>query len=185
MESATDEALVRATRAGDLQAFDALYARYAQRLYSYLLRLVKVRAEAEDLVQEVFLTVLEDRTLELRPGRFAGWLFTVARNRAVERARTSARREAKATRIAQPPPSPDPEALALDKEVMARMERALSELSEPHREVLLLKAVGGLTYAQIAAVQAVPEGTAKSRVHFAVRAVRALFREDNDDPKAT
>lgn len=175
MDGRSDEALVRAVRLGEIGAFDELYRRYSSRLFSFLLRLVRDRAEAEDLLQEVFLTVLRDDALELRDGKVAAWLFTVARNRAIGRLRQQKREAAHADREDEPAPPASPEAKAEIRLRFEQVEKALAALSDDHQEVLLLKVVGGLTYAQIAEVQAVPEGTAKSRMHFAVRAVRKFF----------
>src|SRR5262245_5753283 len=169
----SDEELVSAIRRGDLAAFDELYARYSGRLFGYLFRLLGDRVAAEDVFQEVFIEVLDKDAFELREKQFAGWLFTVARNRCITHVRTSERR--RAALAAAPPPS------AVDARFEERAERqskldavssVLESLSEAHREVLLLKEIGGFTYRQIAELQAVPEGTAKSRLHFAVRALR-------------
>jgi RNA polymerase sigma-70 factor (ECF subfamily) len=182
MPERSDEDLVRAVRSGEIDAFDVLYQRYSRRLFSYLLHLSDDRARAEDLLQDVFLTALKTKSLELSPGKFGGWLFTVARNRALSEHRKDARK----LEVEEPAPSPTPEAEVEKKEAVALLFQAIGALSEPHRDVLILKEVAGLTYRQIAAVQNVPEGTAKSRLHHAIRSVRRFFAEhtggtDHDD----
>ncbi len=173
MEGRSDEDLVRAVRRGEIEAFDELYARYARRLFSYLLHLSNDRARAEDLLQEVFLTALRSEAFDLRPGKFAGWLFTVARNRAY----SERRKESRAVEVETPEPPPSPEAEVEKREAFALLAEAIGALSPPHRDVLMLKEVAGLTYSQIAAVQNVPEGTAKSRLHHAIKSVRRFFAE--------
>jgi RNA polymerase sigma-70 factor (ECF subfamily) len=166
----TDEELVEAIRRGDHEAFGLLYERYATRLYSYLIRHLGDRAAAEDLLQEVFLEVLESRSFELRPGRFGGWLFTVAKNRVLGRARDGQRRAERLSALsAEASPAPAPSAEHRD------VLRALARLSPPQQDVLLLKAVGGFSYREIAEIQSVPEGTAKSRLHLAIKALRELL----------
>lgn len=180
MRDRTDEALILAVRKGEIRAFDELYRRYADRLFGYLLRYVRDRAEAEDLLQDVFMTVLRDDALDLRPGQVGGWFFTVARNRALSRVR---RRRTEADHLERTePPSPvePPDVNAERRELVARVELAVEGLPQPQAEALMLKVVGGLTYAQIAHVQAVPEGTAKSRLHHAIRAVRAFFARETE-----
>jgi RNA polymerase sigma-70 factor (ECF subfamily) len=170
----SDEDLVRAIRRGEARAFDELYARYERRLFGYLLRLLKDRSVAEDLFQDVFFEVLRQSSLPvIEEGRFAGWLFTVARNRALGHLRSVERRktalegaELESPRVAAPDETHE------RKSQLEAMVAALATLSEPHQDALLLKEVGGLTYRQIAAVQDVPEGTAKSRLHFAIKAIR-------------
>jgi RNA polymerase sigma-70 factor (ECF subfamily) len=176
----TDEALVRAIRGGEIAAFDRLYDRYHRRLYSYLLRMCRDRAAAEDLLQEVFIEVLDDRAFELREGKFGGWLFTVARRRCLDHLRKSERRSAALGGLDPRAPIPTPEEQAEKKSRLEALADALCELSEPHQDALLLKEVAGLTYQQIAAIQSVPEGTAKSRLHFAIRALRRALGVGGD-----
>jgi RNA polymerase sigma-70 factor, ECF subfamily len=178
MREASDEDLVRAVRRGEIQAFDELYSRYARRLFSYLLHLSDDRARAEDLLQEVFLTALRSDALQLAPGKFGGWLFTVARNRALSEHRKDVRR-AEAPELEAKPEPPTPEAEVAKRQTLSLLAEAIGALSEQHRDVLILKEVAGLTYSQIAAVQNVPEGTAKSRLHHAIRSVRRFFAERN------
>ena len=178
MPHLTDEALILAVRRGEIRAFDELYRRYADRLFGYLLRYVQDRAEAEDLLQEVFMTVLRDEALELRPGQVGGWFFTVAKNRALSRVRRRRTEERHQENAVAPPPVETPEVNAERRELLARVELAVEGLPQPQAEALMLKVVGGLTYAQIASVQQVPEGTAKSRLHHAIRAVRAFFARE-------
>lgn len=177
----SDEDLVLAIRRGDLAAFDELYARYSGRLFGYLLRLLGDRDAAEDVFQEVFMEVLRKDALELREKQFAGWLFTVARNRGLTQVRTASRRK-NALEEARPLAEAGAnEGLEERTDRRARIDAVgavLDSLSEAHREVLLLKEVGGFTYRQIAELQSVPEGTAKSRLHFAVRALRRALGLD-------
>lgn len=169
----SDEELVRAIRGGDGAAFDELYARYSRKLFSYVLRILGSREQAEDVFQEVFMEVLRKDALELREAQFAGWLFTVARNRCLTALRNDAARKAPRAETTRLDPPLDE---AIDRRARLELVRgALASLSEAHQEVLLLKEVGGLTYRQIAEIQAVPEGTAKSRLHFALRAVRSAL----------
>jgi RNA polymerase sigma-70 factor (ECF subfamily) len=180
----TDEELVGRIRAGDRDAFDALYDRYARRLFSYLARMLKDRSLAEDLFQEVFLEVLREDALDLRDRHFAGWLFTVARNRALTHVRNQERRKGALADMARSEPKTEslsPEEALHQKSQLERLAAVLSTLSEPHHDALLLKEVGGLTYRQIAQIQDVPEGTAKSRLHTAVKAVRSALGVHGDD----
>lgn len=174
MGTLTDEELVRATRAGDGDAFDALYRRYSGKLFSYLVRLSGDRAAAEDLLQDVFLAVLRDRGFDLRAGGFGAWLFTVARRRALNRARDDGRRAQHTRQLPTDAPRPlTPETALAQRELLLA---GLATLPEAHRDALVLKEVAGLTYREIAAVQEVPEGTAKSRLHHAIQSLRALLR---------
>lgn len=164
----SDEALTRAVRGGDMEAFDALYARYEVRLFAYVRRFVDDRGRAEDVFQDVLLTVLRDRSFDPRRGRFAPWLFTVARNRCRMEQRKGSRESRALDAMPRPAEATEPAYARADQ-----VRRAMDALPEPQRQLLLLKQVAELTYREIAAVLGVAEGTIKSRLHAATAAFRA------------
>ena len=165
---ASDEALTRAVRGGDMEAFDVLYARYEVRLFAYVRRFVHDRARAEDVFQEVFMTVLRDRTFDPERGRFAPWLFTVARNRCRMAERSGSRESRALEALPRPAEASEPSYAEADQ-----VRRAMEALPEGQRQLLLLKQVAELTYREIATVLGVAEGTIKSRLHAATAAFRA------------
>ncbi len=177
-ETPTDETLVRATRRGDEAAFDELYRRYGHRLFSYVLRLLGDRELAEDLLQEVFMAVLRDRSFDLRPGGFGAWIFTVARRRCLNQLRADARHDDKLDAFREAGDAASARSPEAAVEARQLVLAGLASLSLAQRDALVLKEVGGLTYREIAVIQEVPEGTAKSRLHFAIRTIRSLLRGD-------
>lgn len=168
---ATDEDLVVRLRTGDLAAFDELYVRYERRLFGYLRRFVGDRTLAEDLFQEVFLTVLADRSFDPARGKFGAWVFTVARNRWRMHGRHAAVQAANAPAA---PPVLDPEDTAGRKK---SVREAMAALSNAQQELLVLKQVGELSYREIAELHGVHEGTIKSRLHVAMKAFRQRLAE--------
>jgi RNA polymerase sigma-70 factor, ECF subfamily len=174
-----DEELLAATRGGDLHAFDALYSRYERRLFGYLRRMVDDRDLAEDLLQDVLLTVIRDRSYDPGKGRFAAWLFTVARNRCLEHHRRAAVRDP----ARAPPSGPTTHPGDDVEETVDRLHRvraALAGLTDAERQLLLLKQVGDLTYRELADIHGVPEGTIKSRLHAATQAFRRRLAQIGD-----
>lgn len=172
-EPITDEALVAALRRGELAAFDVLYQRYAARLFGYVRRLVDDEATAEDLLQDVILSVLQPGGFDERRGRFGAWLFTVARNRCLDLRRAAARGAARRPLLVASSDADE----APDERRRHAVRTAIASLPEAQQQLLLLKQVGGLTYREIAEVHGIPEGTVKSRLHAAVEAFRrALAR---------
>jgi RNA polymerase sigma-70 factor (ECF subfamily) len=173
--SASDEALVAALRGGELAAFDELYRRWGRRLYGYLLRHTGDAAMADDLFQDVFFTVLRDRSYDPARGRFGAWLFTLARNRCLDQRRAEdrkAHRRGDMPRIVAAEGEDDPETSLVRDQQGSTVRAAMADLPEAQRQLLLLKQVGGLTYREIGELHGIPEGTVKSRLHAAVSAFR-------------
>jgi RNA polymerase sigma-70 factor, ECF subfamily len=171
--------LVSRLRAGDRQGFDALYRIYVPRVMGFACRLTGCRADAEDLVQEVFVAAYAAAPgFEGRSGLLS-WLLAIA----VRRWRDRSRRRSVET---VPPldddgteegaPSPGPGS-ALEEQVVRSLTltHALAALEPPFREALLLVASQGLTYREAAEVLGEPVGTVKWRVSEASRRLRALL----------
>lgn len=177
MAEVPDEELVVALRDGELAAFDRLYARYERRLYGYIRRIVGESAVADDLFQDVFLKVLRDRSYDPGRGRFAPWLFAVARNACLmaqrsERSHASLRERAQ---VQLRPAEAAPPDVRLGE--AARVQAAMAALPEAQRQLILLKQLGELSYREIAGLMGVAEGTIKSRLHAATQAFRRLLTE--------
>jgi RNA polymerase sigma-70 factor, ECF subfamily len=160
---ATDGDLLRRIADGDDGAFDILYHRFARPLYGLALRMLRDRSRAEDAVQETFASIWRSAA-SYRPERGPGapWLYAVARNAIVDRAR--ARGEAT---FADPPEavSPDagPDERAQSSYTSWRVHRAVGDLPDHEREVLELAYWGGLSQSQVAQFLDIPLGTVKTR----------------------
>ena len=124
-------------------------------------------ADAEDVAQEALLRAYRrfDRLRDAQ--RFRGWLVRIVFRLALDRARSAKRREVRETEWARParrPPAATAEELAASREFQARFDRALDELPEKLRLVLLLAAMEGHTLEEVAAMLGLPVGTVKSRL---------------------
>jgi RNA polymerase sigma-70 factor (ECF subfamily) len=177
-----DGDLLRRIGAGDVRAVGELYDRYAAVLLPLALRIVRDRAEAEDVVHDAFVAV-SDRAGQYAPdrGTVAAWLVTLVRNLSIDRTRRRDRRGALARDvIAHEPVAPveSPESLTADAAERAKIRRALASLPEAQRVTLEVAFFEGLTYPEIAARENVPLGTIKSRAARAIASLReALGRE--------
>ncbi len=158
-----DDDLAIAARGGSGDAMAELYRRYAGRLLAYAFRLSGDRDAAEDVVQDVF-THFFRRLEQYRPeGKLAAYLFRIAHSRATDEA-VDRRRRAAPLPPPSPPAAPDPE--------RARLDQAVDRLPAHLKEVVLLRLHQNLDYAAIAASTGVSEATARSRMRYALEALR-------------
>jgi RNA polymerase sigma-70 factor, ECF subfamily len=136
-------------------------------------------ADAEDVAQEALLRAYEKFDRLQDPTRFRGWLVRITFRLALDRWRSARRRERRETEWANPelrPAPPTAEEVAQSNAFQARLERALDELPERFRLVLLLAAIEGYTLAEVAGMLKVPMGTVKSRLFFAKKALAEKLR---------
>ncbi len=166
--SATDEArLVEAVQRGDVTAFDTLVRRYLRRAYAVAYRLLDHREDAEDLVQEAFMTALE-KIDTFQPGRpFGPWFFRILINRGQNQ------RVARARRATQPIPADtaaettSPARAAERAELRAWLDDALAQLPERQRLIVQLFEVDGFSGAEIAEMLEMPPATVRWNLHQA------------------
>jgi RNA polymerase sigma-70 factor (ECF subfamily) len=173
----TDERLYQRMVAGDLGAFDVLYARYERSLFGFIRRYLRDRAEAEDVFHEAFLGVLHAGTIEFKEGSFRAWLYQVARNLCLNRLRKVARGARAGATVAATEPEFDGgvhDAIERGQASVA-LGRAVEKLPEPLAEVYHLRA-SGMSYEEMAHVLGSPLGTVKSRMHELVRRLKEEMR---------
>ncbi len=155
----------------------ALHAEHGRGLWAYTLRLTgHDRMRAEDVVQETLLRAWRHPDVLARPpGAVRSWLFTVARHLVIDEWRAGRDREI----ATEQPPEPATAGDAWTDEVLDGwiVADALARLTDEHRQVVVLCYFRGLSVAQAARLLGVPEGTVKSRTHYALRALRLALEE--------
>ena len=179
MSGVEDEILVRRVAAGDERALSGLYDRYAGLVYGAGVHYLGDRGQAEDLVQDVFVSVWRNAG-RFDPSRagFSTWIYRITRNRATDLIRRrKARVRTVGTDLPPEPEDPDPSgSLSRGFDVAA----ALTQLSPTHREVLVLAYFGGLSQREISTRTGTPLGTVKSRTSAAMRALREAMSPEPD-----
>jgi len=183
MKSSSDAelaALIERARGGDPRAFDDLARREERALYRHAARIVGPGADAEDVVQDAFLSAWKSiRSFE--GTSFRAWLFRIVTNRALDKVRSRKRRaelplepadDEEVTWAEPVAPGPELADLAASREALAVVEEALKSVPEDQRAALLLRDVEGFAYEEIAIMTSVEVGTVKSRIHRARVAVR-------------
>jgi RNA polymerase sigma-70 factor, ECF subfamily len=171
-------ALVERCRDGDLGAFEEVYRTHSGRLYSVAFRMVGNAADAEDLLQEIFLAA--HRKLESFRGESAlgTWLYRLAVNLCLDYLRSRTGRAIQVTdALDDEHPLADGESRGLAERTVTKMdlERALAQLPEGCRMAFVLHDVEGLEHREVAQAMGIAEGTSKSQVHKARLKLRALL----------
>jgi RNA polymerase sigma-70 factor (ECF subfamily) len=170
---ATDDALLERIVLRDEDAVAVLYDRHSRLLYGVILRILRDRAEAEDILQEVFWSVWSKAASYNRAlGVPAAWLVRLARNRAIDRIRASAVRARAAEAAGDPTPTDSPEQFAVASEQRADILRALRSLPEEQQMLIEQAYYAGLTQSELAARFDLPLGTVKTRIRSGIIALR-------------
>jgi RNA polymerase sigma factor (sigma-70 family) len=179
--AASDESLMLRYRDGDDDAFALLYARHRGALLRFARHLCHHAAEAEEIFQETWMAVIAARSRYRHSASFITWLFAIAHRRVADSRRKRARRPADTgvefDELPTSSAATDPPQRALDDARDRALRAAVARLPFEQREVFLLRAETGLGLADIARItRARPEAT-KSRLRYALRALRKSLEE--------
>ena len=180
----TDEILMLAVRDGDVAKLGLLFERYHVALFDFLSRTTGDRMAAEDLVQEVFVRILKYRQTYRDQSCFETWMFRIARNSRADHFRK--RRVVEPIRdgaldVEAPGPSP---AQAFERgQDTRRLNRALMRLGDDKRDLLVLARYQNMGYDRIAALLDIEVGAVKVRVHRALKELRAIFLQLDDEDR--
>lgn len=182
-----DAPLVRRAQQGDLQAFESLVTRHERRVFGLAVRIVGNTHDAEEVVQQTFLSVIEHLGEFRQESRFSTWLMRIASNHALALLRKPARRktvpltEDRSEEDYADVPHPEfiaqwretPEELAARREARELLDQALQELQEKYRLVFLLRDVEGLSTKETAEAL----GITVSNVKIRLLRARLMLRE--------
>jgi RNA polymerase sigma-70 factor (ECF subfamily) len=173
--------LVARAQEGEATAREELAQHAGETAYVFALQLTRSHEAALDVAQESVLRFFRqldrfDPTARLEP-----WLFSIVRNQVRDAARRDKVRRHQSLEVfletggAEPAATDDPAAEAERRELQARVWAGISQLSEAHREIVVLRDFHGLSYREIASVLAVPQGTVMSRLHAARRDLHSIL----------
>lgn len=184
---ATDRVLVEAMQAGQVEALREIYRRYGQLVYSLGARILHSSEEAEDLTQEIFVTLWQKCGYKTDRGSLGTYLTLITRSRAIDRLRT--RRAGyrllqrwQAIQRGHVPGNSPLEQVVIGEQAQ-HVKEALNELSPLEREVLEIAYYEGLSQSQIAQRLSIPLGTVKSRSRQALKKLRFKLQDLNLGPE--
>ena len=175
-----DNALVRRVREGDKQAFNLLVLKYQYRLRGLVSRLIRDRAEQEDVVQEAFIKAYRALPGFRGDSAFYTWLYRIAVNTAKNYLVAAARRPpAQDIDVNDTPPAHarlteanTPEAILQNDRLVDAIRKAMRELPEELHQAITLRELEGLSYEDIAEAMDCPVGTVRSRIFRARDAIQ-------------
>jgi RNA polymerase sigma-70 factor (ECF subfamily) len=190
-----DRELVLAAQRGDRDAFKTLFERYHRRAYALAFGVVRHQDDALDVVQDAFIKA--HKYLDKFEGNssFYTWLYRIVMNLAIDHLRKHRRVkpvELDETRIDNDGDDPllprilggNPGRALADKQLRARIDQALDELSENHRSVLVMRELEGLSYEDMAQAMGCSKGTIMSRLFHARRNMQKRLLDLLDHPSA-
>lgn len=177
-----DEALMAQVAAGDSQALEKLYDRYAPVLLGVVLRIVQQRTVAEEIVQETFWRVWDKAdTFDSAQGKFSTWMYSIGRRLAIDTTRRqkvrpeAAGSEAEEERMLRQPDNADVAETADLRIQQARVRSALAELTPDQYQVIELAYFKGLTRQEIAQLIDKPLGTVHTRARLGLQRLRSAL----------
>ena len=189
-----DEELLRRYQNGELEAFGVLLQRYRRPVYNFLLRSVRSPDRAEDLLQEVFMRVVQRAGDFEGRSKFSTWMYTIARNLCIDTSRKMIFRRHQSLdtrpkgtdgeggplveRVAAKQPGADREVIS--EEIREHIAHAVEGLPAEQREVFLMRQLQGLSFKDIAEIVNVPENTVKSRMRYALERLQGALAEYRD-----
>jgi RNA polymerase sigma-70 factor (ECF subfamily) len=179
----SDEELMQRLSARDRHAFEGIYDRYGDLVYSTALRVLRDPQLAEDISQEIFVRLWrKPDSYVAERGRFLTWLISVTRNRAVDEVRARSRRQRHETASPEEQERELPASEEIDPALNAQLAEqrrivraALSELPPEQRQVIELAFFGGLTQREIADRLSQPLGTVKTRIRLGMQKLRTAL----------
>jgi RNA polymerase sigma-70 factor (ECF subfamily) len=187
MTTLRERMLIRRLQQRDERAFAEVMRLYQHKVFNLVFRMVGNREEAEDVAQEVFVTVFKHVDTFRGDAKFSTWLYRIATNHTRNRMKYLGRRSynhtseldeaaERAAQDAQPstmrPQIAAPDAVLEGLQLERVVQDGIAALEPEHREVLVLRDVENLSYEEIASITAVAEGTVKSRLHRARLALK-------------
>jgi RNA polymerase sigma-70 factor, ECF subfamily len=185
--TAADEQLMRRTQQGDKQAFALLYERYSQAVLSYLYRMLGNVEDVESIGQEVFLRAFKFAATYRYPQKFSTWLFTIARNLAINQAQRRKRSPVKtATQLNMEDLEMNSNAASVaerveddleKREQIVRVLQAMDGLPSDQKEVIVLGIFQDLSYAQMEEITGAKAVTLRSRMFHGLRKLAAMMGE--------
>ena len=167
-----EQVLILRYQTGDESAFEELFQRYQPPLRYYVRRMIGGSGQCEDILQNIWLTVLRNLRKLRQPGSCRVWLYRIGRTKVYQQLRRNRRFPPLTGQVSREDDFPAEAAVTIHK--------YLAHLGPEHREVLVLRFLEDMSYQQIAEVLDCSIGTVRSRIHYAKCSLREKFNKEQN-----
>lgn len=185
-----DNELIALTLQGKTRAFDELIRRHSRKLHVMLYQMLNSEADAYDVAQEAFIKAYHSLRYFNGQSAFYTWLYTIAANQARNFIRkkkrenwvtidddTNGNAHEKSSDLEDSSIESDPERQAHIRDLNSKLKEALNQLSQNHREVVILCDIEGMSYPEVAKILHIAEGTLRSRLHYAHKQLQGILAD--------
>lgn len=194
MKQLSEKEIIEKVLGGDVNAFEELVLRYEGTVYSLALRMVSNREDAADMTQEAFIKAYNSLPSFRGDSKFSSWLYRIASNVCLDFLRSKSRRPQSSltlggdddedVQLEIPDPAAGPEEQLIKKLSMQSLSEGLKLLPDNQRQILAMRELGGMSYAEIGAALSLEEGTVKSRIFRARKKLCAFLLESGNIPES-
>lgn len=188
MTEVSEKKIIEKVLGGDANAFEELVLKYEKTVYNLALRMVGDRDDAFDMTQEAFIKAYGSLSSFRGDSKFSVWIYRIATNVCLDFLRSKSRKQQVSLTVSDdddedaqldiPDPKADPEQQLMQKMSMQSVEEGLKTLPDKQRQILVMRELGGMSYAEIGAALSLEEGTVKSRI-FRARKRLCIFLLDS------
>lgn len=187
MTEVSEKKIIEKVLGGDANAFEELVLRYEKTVYNLALRMVGDRDDASDMTQEAFIKAYGSLSSFRGDSKFSVWIYRITTNVCLDFLRSKSRKQQVSLTVSDddedaqldiPDPKADPEQQLIKKISMQSVEEGLKTLPDKQRQILVMRELGGMSYAEIGKALSIEEGTVKSRI-FRARKRLCIFLLDS------
>lgn len=191
MTEVSEKKIIEKVLGGDANAFEELVLRYEKTVYNLALRMVGDRDDAFDMTQEAFIKAYGSLSSFRGDSKFSVWIYRITTNVCLDFLRSKSRKQQVSLTVSDddedaqldiPDPSSDPEQQLIKKISMQSVEEGLKTLPDKQRQILVMRELGGMSYAEIGAALSLEEGTVKSRIFRARKRLCAFLLDSGNIP---
>lgn len=191
MTEVSEKKIIEKVLGGDANAFEELVLKYEKTVYNLALRMVGDRDDASDMTQEAFIKAYGSLSSFRGDSKFSVWIYRITTNVCLDFLRSKSRKQQVSLTVSDddedaqldiPDPKADPEQQLIKKISMQSVEEGLKTLPDKQRQILVMRELGGMSYAEIGAALSLEEGTVKSRIFRARKRLCTFLLDSGNIP---